>query len=91
MLFWSMRVSLGVFLTLEITEIVLVIGFFNISHGGSEFWLDAGGWCGIVTVAVAWYASAAGVVNGMSPAPVLPVGTAPIDRIGSPMSRRAEV
>ena len=34
MLLWSMRVSVavfGVFLTLEITEIVLVIGFFNLS------------------------------------------------------------
>jgi uncharacterized protein len=94
MLFWSMRVSLavfGVFLTLEITEIVLVIGFFNLSHGGSEFWLHAGGWCGIVTAAVAWYTSAAGVVNGMSPTPVLPVGAAPIGRLGSPMPRRAEV
>ena len=51
MLLWSMRVSVavfGVFLTLEITEIVLVIGFFNLSHGGSTWWLHAGGWCGIV-------------------------------------------
>jgi hypothetical protein len=40
---------------------------------------------------VAWYTSAAGVVNGMSPVPVLPVGAAPIGRIGSPMPRRAEV
>lgn len=94
MLLWSMRVSLavfGVFLTLEITEIVLVIGFFNVSHGGSEFLLHAGGWCGIVTAGVAWYTSAAGVVNGMSPAPVLPVGAPMIGRVGSPMPRRAEV
>src|SRR3954449_8341187 len=94
MLLWSMRVSVAVFLvflTLEITEIVLVIGFFNLSHGGSEWWLHAGGWCGIVTAAVAWYTSAAGVVNGMAPAPVLPVGAAPIGRLGSPMPRRAEV
>ena len=94
MLFWSARVSLAVFfvfLTLEITEIVLAIGFFNLSHGGSEWWLHAGGWAGIITAAVAWYASAAGVVNGMSPTPVLPVGAAPIGRIGSPMPRRAEV
>jgi uncharacterized protein len=94
MLFWSMRVSLavfGVFLTLEITEIVLVIGFFNVSHGGTEWWLHAGGWCGIVTAVVAWYTSAAGVVNGMSPTPVLPVGAAPIGRVGSPIPRRAEV
>jgi succinate-acetate transporter protein len=93
MLLWSMRVTTAVFLvflTLEITEIVLVIGFFNISHGGTEWWLHAGGWCGVVTAAVAWYTSAAGVVNGMAPVPVLPVGAPPIGRIGSPMPRRAE-
>ncbi|MGH3009395.1 MAG: acetate uptake transporter [Gaiellaceae bacterium] len=93
MLLWSMRVSgavFGVFLTLEITEILLVIGFFNLSHGGSTWILHAGGWAGIVTAGVAWYASAAGVVNGMSPTPVLPVGAAPIGRVGSPMPRRVE-
>jgi len=93
MLLHSTRVSVAVFLvflTLEITEIVLVIGFFNLSHGGTEWWLHAGGWCGIVTAAVAWYTSAAGVVNGMAPGVVLPVGAAPIGRIGSPMPRRAE-
>ena len=93
MLLHSMRVSTAVFLvflTLEITEIVLVIGFFMIAHGRSDWALHAGGWCGIVTAAVAWYTSAAGVVNGMSPYPVMPVGEAPIGRIGSPMPRRAE-
>jgi uncharacterized protein len=93
MLLHSMRVSVAVFfvfLTLEITEILLVIGFFNISHGGTEWWLHAGGWAGVVTAGVAWYTSAAGVVNGMSPLPVMPVGAAPIGRIGSPMPRRAE-
>src|ERR671937_331552 len=97
MLLWSTRVNiavLGVFLTLEITEILLVIGFFNLAHGKSHWMLHAGGWAGIVTAAVAWYASAAGVVNGMSPRPVLPVG-APlwgelplVSRLGSPMPRR---
>jgi uncharacterized protein len=96
MLLHSTRVTTAVFLvflTLEITEIVLVIGFFNLAHTGGhgEWWLHAGGWCGIVTAAVAWYTSAAGVVNGMSPVPVLPVGSPPIGRIGSPMPRRAEV
>ncbi|HEY7148281.1 MAG TPA: acetate uptake transporter [Gaiellaceae bacterium] len=77
MLFWATRVSVAVtlvFLTLEITEILLVIGFFRIANGGSEYWLHAGGWAGIVTALVAWYASAAGVVNGMSPRVVVPVG-----------------
>jgi succinate-acetate transporter protein len=99
MLLWSTRVNgavFGVFLTLEITEILLVIGFFNLSHGGTTWLLHAGGWAGIVTAGVAWYASAAGVVNGMSPTPVLPVGAplwgrVPIlSRLGSPMPRRVE-
>ena len=100
MMLWATRVNAAVFLvflTLEITEILLVIGFFNISHGGTEWWLHAGGWAGIVTAAVAWYTSAAGVVNGMAPTPVLPVGTPlwgrlPIlSQLGSPMPRRTEV
>jgi hypothetical protein len=77
MLMWATRVSIAVtlvFLTLEATEILLAIGFFKIAHGGSEYWLHAGGWMGILTAAVAWYTSAAGVVNGMSPRAVLPVG-----------------
>jgi succinate-acetate transporter protein len=77
MLIGSMRVNaavFGVFLTLEITEILLVIGFFNISHGGTEWWLHAGGWAGIVTAGVAWYTSAAGVMNGTAGRTVLPVG-----------------
>jgi succinate-acetate transporter protein len=77
MLIGSMRVNMavfGVFLTLEITEILLVIGFFNISHGGTDWWLHAGGWAGIVTAGVAWYTSAAGVWNGVAGRSVLPVG-----------------
>jgi uncharacterized protein len=77
MLIASMRVNAGVFmvfLILEITEILLVIGFFNLSHGGTEWWLHAGGWAGIATAAVAWYVSAAGVMNGVSGRVVLPVG-----------------
>jgi succinate-acetate transporter protein len=100
MLFASLRVNVavfGVFLTLEITEILLVIGFFNLAHGKSDYMLHAGGWAGIVTAAVAWYASAAGLINGMSPErAILPVG-APIwskvpilSRAGSPMPRRTE-
>jgi uncharacterized protein len=77
MMFWSLRVSwavFGVFLTLEVTEILLAIGFFRIAHGGSDYWLHVGGWAGIVTAGVAWYASAAGVINGMAPRSVVPVG-----------------
>ncbi|MBO0732597.1 MAG: acetate uptake transporter, partial [Acidimicrobiaceae bacterium] len=77
MLLGSMRVNAAVFmvfLTLEVTEILLVIGFFRLSAGGSPWMLHAGGWAGIVTAAVAWYTSAAGVMNGVSGKVVLPVG-----------------
>ena len=77
MLIGSMRVNTAVFmvfLTLEITEILLVIGFFNLSHGGTEWWLHAGGWAGVVTAGVAWYTSAAGVLNGVFGRIVAPVG-----------------
>jgi uncharacterized protein len=100
MLLWSTRVSVavfGVFLTLQITEVLLVIGFFREAHGGTPWFTHAGGWAGVVTAAVAWYTSAAGVINGMSPErAVLPVG-APIwgrvpilSRMGSPVPRRTE-
>jgi succinate-acetate transporter protein len=102
MLLWSTRVNaavFGVFLTLQITEVLLVIGFFLEASGRApenNWWLHAGGWAGIVTAAVAWYTSAAGVVNGMSPRPVVPVGSPfwgelpAAARQRSPMPRRAE-
>ena len=100
MLLWSTRVSIavcGVFLTLQITECLLTAGFFTEAHGGTPWLTHAGGWAGIVTAAVAWYTSAAGVINGMSPErAILPVG-APIwgrlpilSRMGSPVPRRTE-
>ena len=101
MLLWSTRVSVavcGVFLTLQITEILLAIGFFMEAHGhANNGWIHTGGWMGIITAAVAWYTSAAGVVNGMSPTPVVPVG-APlwgrlpaVSRPSGPRPRRTEV
>jgi succinate-acetate transporter protein len=105
MLLWSSRVSVAVFavfLTLEITEILLAIGFWVAAHrgvapaGADVGWLRAGGWAGVITAATAWYASAAGVVNGMSPTPIVPVGRPFFDRLpilarpGSPMPRRTE-
>jgi succinate-acetate transporter protein len=76
MLVWSARINaavFGVFLTLEITEILLFIGNFSGNAAGSGL-VAIGGWVGILTALVAWYASAAGVINGMSSRPVLPVG-----------------
>jgi uncharacterized protein len=59
-----------VFLTLEITEIVLFIAGFANSTG----LVKTGGYIGIVTALVAWYTSAAGVSNGMEGRLRFPVG-----------------
>jgi succinate-acetate transporter protein len=100
MLLWSTRINVAtfvVFLTLQITEVILAIGFFREAHGESAYVTHVGGWVGIITAAAAWYASAAGVVNGMSPEPVVPVGK-PLwgaiafgSRRRSPRPRRTEV
>ena len=92
MLLWSARVSgavFAVFLTLEATEILLVIGNFMEAHGhANSGWVHLGGWVGIVTAACAWYASAAGVINGMSNGrTILPVGSPIWAATASPMPR----
>ena len=58
------------FLTLELTEIFLFIGNF----AGNANIVKIGGYIGIITALVAWYTSAAGVINGMKGTIVLPVG-----------------
>jgi uncharacterized protein len=76
MLLWSARLnvaSFAVFLTLEITEILLFIGNFA-GNAAGEGLVAIGGYVGLLTALTAWYASAAGVINGMSARPVLPVG-----------------
>jgi len=73
MLLWSTQVNaavFAVFLTLELTEIILFIGNFSNSSGTVKF----GGIVGIITAACAWYASAAGVANGMGGRLRVPVG-----------------
>jgi succinate-acetate transporter protein len=73
MMLWSTAVNaavFGVFLTLEITEIILFIGNFAGSSGTVKF----GGYVGVLTALVAWYTSAAGVINGMRGTPFVPVG-----------------
>jgi succinate-acetate transporter protein len=75
MLVLSTQVSLavfGVFLTLEITEILLFIGNF----AGNTSIVKIGGILGVVTAAVAWYTSAAGVSNGIGGKLRFPVGKA---------------
>ena len=61
----------GVFLFLEITEIVLFIGNFT----GTTGIVKLGGYIGLVTALVAWYTSAAGVMNGHLGRTLVPVGS----------------
>jgi len=80
MLIFSSQLNMAVFLvflTLELTEIFLFIGIL----GGSDGMVKAGGVIGIITALVAWYTSAAGVINGMKGKPVLPVGS-PLFNLG---------
>ena len=84
MLIISTQVNLavfGVFLTLELTEIVLFIGNFTTNTAAlppfaahNTALIQLGGYLGIVTAAVAWYTSAAGVMNGHKGKVVFPVG-----------------
>ncbi len=69
----------GVFLLLEIALIVLFIGFFadNINL------IKIGGYVGVATAAIAWYASAAGIAAGMGGRLQLPVGAPLIRSAGS--------
>jgi succinate-acetate transporter protein len=73
MLIWSSQVNtavFAVFLTLELTEVILFIGNFSNSTGTVKL----GGYVGIVTAICAWYTSSAGVANGMGGRLSLPVG-----------------
>jgi uncharacterized protein len=73
MLILSTQVNVAVFavfLTLELTEIILVIGNFTSSPGWTQF----GGYVGIITALVAWYTSMAAAANFMGGRIRLPVG-----------------
>ena len=74
MLILSSQVNIAVFvvfLTLEITEVILFIGNF----AGNMSVVHIGGYIGVLTALAAWYASAAGVANGIAGRIKLPVGT----------------
>ena len=79
MLILSTQVNMAVFavfLTLEITEIVLFIGFFAAGAAVKPTGLIIfGGYVGIITSLAAWYTSAALVSRGMAGGKILlPVG-----------------
>ncbi len=74
MMLWALRINVAVFavfLTLEITEILLAWG----NGAANPDIVHLGGWMGVITAIVAWYTSAADVINSMSTRPYLPVGT----------------
>ncbi|MDQ6874318.1 MAG: acetate uptake transporter [Actinomycetota bacterium] len=73
MLIASLRVSLAVaavFAALTLTFLVLTIGAFSEKAGVTKL----GGWLGLLTAVLAWYASFAGVTNSTWRRTVLPVG-----------------
>jgi len=84
MLICSTQVNMAVFLvflTLEITEILLFIGNFTVSKPalppfavGDTTLIQIGGIVGVITALVAWYTSMAGVMNGHKGKVVFPVG-----------------
>jgi uncharacterized protein len=84
MLIISTQVSIAVFLvflTLELTEIFLFLGNFSTTKAALPPFLtydptliQIGGILGVVTALVAWYTSAAGVLNGHLGRVVAPVG-----------------
>jgi hypothetical protein len=66
------RAVFAVFLTLELTEILLAVG--NFYDGGTGGISQAGGYLGVLTALVAWYTSAAGVSAGLAGRIRFPVG-----------------
>lgn len=60
---------LAVFAVLTLTFLALAIGWLDNHSGG---WIKLGGWLGIVTALLAWYTSAAGVINATFKRAVLP-------------------
>lgn len=85
MLIISSQVNMAVFLvflTLEVTEILLFIGNFVTKNPALPPFnitplpglIQVGGYVGVLTAVVAWYTSAAGVMNGLKGRQVFPVG-----------------
>jgi hypothetical protein len=66
---------LSTFVVLTLTLVALTIGNWGAGH--SEM-VKVGGYLGVLTAALAWYASAAGVINETHGKVVLPVG--PLNR-----------
>ncbi|MEY9892722.1 succinate-acetate transporter protein [Catenulispora sp. MAP12-49] len=63
---------LGVFVLLTLTFLFLAIGAFQNGVPAPDVMTKVGGWLGIVTAVVAWYASSAAVVNATHGKTLLP-------------------
>jgi succinate-acetate transporter protein len=84
MLIFATQVNMAVFLvflTLELTEIFGFIANFTTSKAAlppfavhTTGLITVSGIIGVITALVAWYTSAAGVINGLKGRPVFPVG-----------------
>lgn len=59
----------AVFAVLTLTFLALTIGWLGGHSGG---WIKLGGWLGLITAVLAWYASMAGVVNATFKRAMLP-------------------
>jgi succinate-acetate transporter protein len=73
MMIWSARTTVAIFLVfvvLEITEIVLFIGFFS----SVKIIIQIGGVAGVIDALLAWYAASAAVGNSLSNRIIAPVG-----------------
>jgi uncharacterized protein len=63
----------AVFVALTLTFLLLTIGeFAHVKAPGVSAWTKLGGWIGIITAVLAWYASFAGVTNSTFGRSVLP-------------------
>jgi uncharacterized protein len=87
MMLWSTTINwavFAVFFFLEITFVILMIGNFSSHQLLPTETIKVGGYLGVVTAAVAWYTSAAGVINGIAMRPILFVGK-PILKLTRPV------
>ncbi len=76
---WMNQALSLLMLGIEVTEILLLIGYFRGDTAGIGI-VIAGGVVGIATAVVAWYASMAALLNSMAGSDVLPVGHAAPER-----------
>ena len=81
---------LAVFVALTLAFLFLCIGAFAATDPSKSGWTHVGGWVGLVTAALAWYASFAGVTNSTWGRAVMP--TWPLVGVGAiPRSRATAV